>query len=226
MGGQACILYGAAEFSRDIDLAIMVAPENLDHLRSVLQSCQATPAYVPALTEEALRKGHACHFRCQGPDLEGLRIDVMGRMRGVEAFPALWKRRMTFDLPEIGSVDVMGLQDLVLAKKTQRDKDWPMIRRLIEADMHRQGLNASRDRIRFWLRECRSPESLQTLSLMYPDEAKASAEQRPLLATVPSDPIETIAHNLRDEEEYERELDRAYWRPLKDELERLRHRQE
>jgi hypothetical protein len=28
MGGQACILYGAAEFSRDIDLAILTDPYN------------------------------------------------------------------------------------------------------------------------------------------------------------------------------------------------------
>ncbi len=30
IGGQACILYGAAEFSRDIDLAVMISAENLD----------------------------------------------------------------------------------------------------------------------------------------------------------------------------------------------------
>jgi len=28
MGGQACVLYGAAEFSRDPDLAILAGPEN------------------------------------------------------------------------------------------------------------------------------------------------------------------------------------------------------
>jgi hypothetical protein len=29
MGGQACVFYGAAEFSRDTDLAILASPENL-----------------------------------------------------------------------------------------------------------------------------------------------------------------------------------------------------
>ena len=29
MGGQACVLYGAAEFSRDADFAILASPENL-----------------------------------------------------------------------------------------------------------------------------------------------------------------------------------------------------
>lgn len=34
MGGQACVLYGAAEFSRDTDLAILASPANLARLRS------------------------------------------------------------------------------------------------------------------------------------------------------------------------------------------------
>ncbi len=37
MGGQACVFYGAAEFSRDIDLAILADTANLDRLRSALE---------------------------------------------------------------------------------------------------------------------------------------------------------------------------------------------
>ena len=33
MGGQACVFYGAAEFSRDTDLAVLAEPENLERLR-------------------------------------------------------------------------------------------------------------------------------------------------------------------------------------------------
>ena len=29
--------------------------------------------------------------------------------------------------------ELLGIEDLVKAKKTQRDKDWPMIRRLVDA---------------------------------------------------------------------------------------------
>ena len=29
MGGQACVFYGAAEFSRDADIAILAEPDNL-----------------------------------------------------------------------------------------------------------------------------------------------------------------------------------------------------
>jgi hypothetical protein len=33
MGGQACVFYGAAEFSRDSDFAIVADPENLARKR-------------------------------------------------------------------------------------------------------------------------------------------------------------------------------------------------
>jgi len=47
-------------------------------------------------------------------------------------------RRTTITLPDpVRSTDVkvelMALEDLVSAKKTQRDKDWPMLRRLVDA---------------------------------------------------------------------------------------------
>ncbi|MFH1477648.1 MAG: hypothetical protein ABIH24_09200 [Verrucomicrobiota bacterium] len=33
MGGQACVFYGAAEFSRDTDIVIALSPINLRRLR-------------------------------------------------------------------------------------------------------------------------------------------------------------------------------------------------
>ncbi len=36
------------------------------------------------------------HFRCARPDVAGLRIDVMARMRGVDPFPDLWVRRFMY----------------------------------------------------------------------------------------------------------------------------------
>ena len=41
MGGQACVFYGAAEFSRDTDFAILASPENLDRLKKALAALQA-----------------------------------------------------------------------------------------------------------------------------------------------------------------------------------------
>jgi hypothetical protein len=146
MGGQACILYGGAEFSRDVDLAVASSPEDIASLQKLLDELQAQPVYVPPLETGYLEKGHACHFRCQHPEAKGLRIDVLSRLWGCSDFPALWARRDEFEVPEVGKVPVLCLADLVASKKTQRDKDWPMIRRLIEADYFNRREDASRDR--------------------------------------------------------------------------------
>ena len=41
MGGQACVFYGAAEFSSDTDLAILADTPNLSRLRAALSDLQA-----------------------------------------------------------------------------------------------------------------------------------------------------------------------------------------
>ena len=43
------MFYGAAEFSRDLDLLILLDPENLDLLSAALSDLEAQPIAVPAL---------------------------------------------------------------------------------------------------------------------------------------------------------------------------------
>src|ERR1019366_3565524 len=133
MGGQACVFYGAAEFSRDTDFVILAAAANLARIRGALAELQAEPIAVPPFEIKFLRRGHALHFRCQHPEALRLRVDVMAKMRGVDSFAKLWRRRTVIELPDGTKCDLLSLPDLVQAKKTQRDKDWPMIRRLVEA---------------------------------------------------------------------------------------------
>ena len=153
MGGQACVFYGAAEFSRDTDLAVVADAANLARLNRALDDLRADVIAVPPFELKYLPRGHAIHFRCQHPDAPRMRVDVMSRMRGVDAFPKLWKRRTTFELPDGTRCDLLSLPDLVRAKKTQRDKDWPMIRRLLEAHFFQNSAKPSPAQIRFWLRE-------------------------------------------------------------------------
>ena len=86
MGGQACVLYGAAEFSRDIDLVILADEANLARLRKALTALQANPIAVPPFETKYFRKGHAIHFRCQHPEVLRMRVDVMSKLRGVGSF--------------------------------------------------------------------------------------------------------------------------------------------
>ena len=89
MGGQACIVYGAAEFSRDVDLAVLADEENLRRLVSALEDLQAETIDVPPFDSSFLERGHAIHFRCARADVRDMRVDVMARMRGVAPFAEL-----------------------------------------------------------------------------------------------------------------------------------------
>jgi hypothetical protein len=219
IGGQACIFYGAAEFSRDVDYAVLVDPENLLKIKSALAELGAERIFIPDLSEEALKRGHACHFRFPKNDPKGARIDVLGKMRGVDDFSEVWSRKKEIPVPGIGNLPVMGLSDLVQSKKTQRDKDWPMIRRLVEADFFNTPDQPPTEQIRFWLMECRTPDLLITLRKKFKTQADNLLTPRPLLAQALPGQEEGIRVLLKEEEERERKLDQEYWVPLRRELE-------
>ncbi len=61
MGGQACVFYGAAEFSRDVDLALVADDENLSRLSEALEELQASVIAVPPFDPEYLLEGLAVH---------------------------------------------------------------------------------------------------------------------------------------------------------------------
>ncbi len=143
MGGQACVFYGAAEFSRDTDLALLADGDSLQRFREALTALDAAPVAVPPFELDYLLRGHAVHFRCAHPEAAGMRIGVMTTMRGVAPFEALWERRTTLDSGDGSLVELMGLADLVQAKKTQRDKAAQCHRQAAEADVERRPLLAS-----------------------------------------------------------------------------------
>jgi len=222
MGGQACVLYGAAEFSRDIDLAILADPRNLSLLKKVLSDLKAESIAVPPFHPKYLKRGHAIHFRCMDPEAGSIRIDIMSKMRGLEPFSKLWRRRMTLDLPGHLVCHLMALPDLVKAKKTQRDKDWPMIRRLLEAHHFQNRERPTRAQTAFWLQELRTPELLIDVAQLHPRTCARLTAARPLLASALSGDLGDISKGLLEEELQEREKDRLYWMPLRKELEILR----
>jgi hypothetical protein len=86
MGDQPCVLYGAAEFSRDTDLAILGSEENAERLTKAMAALEAEVIAVPPFLLQHLEAGHAVHFCCRHPEVAGMRVDVMSRMRGVTDF--------------------------------------------------------------------------------------------------------------------------------------------
>lgn len=223
MGGQACVFYGAAEFSRDTDFAILADAQNLARLRKALAELRAEPIAVPPFEIKFLRQGHAVHFRCHHPEALRMRVDVMSKMRGVDPFAKLWKRRTTLQIPGGEKCDLLSLPDLVQAKKTQRDKDWPMIRRLVEASFFESRVKPNAAQVRFWLAELRTPELLIEAARKNSSVAEQLAVKRPLLRHALAGDSSKLEKALAAEEQTEREKDRHYWLPLKKTLEKLRH---
>jgi hypothetical protein len=221
IGGQAAIIYGAIEFSRDCDCMVLADEENLARLRDALAELGAEQVYVPPLSIEYLSRGHACHFRCHASGIEGFRVDVMSHLRGVDPFPALWERRHTVEHVS-PPVEVLSLRDLVQSKKTQKDKDWLMEDRLVEADIVRHFSAPAEDQPAWWLKESRTPERLVQLAERFPEKVEEVEQRRSLLHFAVRGDLSHLAIKLEKEKEREREADRAYWKPLRAELEALR----
>ena len=222
MGGQACVFYGAAQFSRDADIAVLADSANLKRLQTALDELQAEVVAVPPFEKHYLDLGLAVHFRCRRPDLHSIRVDVMSKMRGVDPFPQLWARRNTIQLGDGQQIDLMNIADLVLAKKTQRDKDWPMIRSLVDAHYEAHRDSASEDQVEFWLREGRSPDLLIGSARGYPAAAARVGRLRPLLTFALSASTADLTQALADEQQIEQQRDRDYWQPLRAKLQELR----
>lgn len=222
IGGQACILYGAIEFSNDLDLAVLAEEKNLDRLLEALGELRAELCDAPFLSIANLERGLACRFRCRREQIDGIRIDIMSRPPGCDSFPDLWERRKRIKLPMNGYVNVLSLPDVVRANKTQRDKDWPRLRSIVEVDFHQRPARPSPKQIAFWLFEGRSVEFLVEVATRYKTAAGRLAKQRPLLRLALDADVEATEIALRAEEDEYRAADREYWKPLKEELFEMR----
>jgi hypothetical protein len=223
MGGQACVFYGAAQVSKDVDVLLLAEPANFARLQRALDALQARRIAVPRFDPGLLARGHAVHFRCAAPGVEELRVDVMTRLRDLPDFASLWDRRTVFAGESGSEFHLLSVPDLVLAKKTQRSKDWPVIELLVAIHYRENGGQPSPAWIRFWLAEARSPELLVELARRFPIEARAQSAARPLLAHALAGDLDALRPALDAERRAEQDKDRAYWEPLRRELEAFRH---
>ncbi len=222
MGGQACVFYGAAQVSKDVDFLILADEANFKNLHLALEVLAAKRIAVPVFDPAVLERGHAVHFRCSAPGVEGLRIDVMSRLRDLSSFDQLWERRTVIGDLDGNEFHLLSVPDLVQAKKTQRAKDWPMIDSLVSIHFRENSLVPQPEWIEFWLREARSPELLVELISMFPIESRQLQKGRPLLSLAIDGNLPDLRTALDAEVRVEQEKDRVYWEPLKREMEGFR----
>lgn len=97
-----------------------------------------------------------------------------------------------------------------------------MVRRLVEVSYDEGFSSPTPERIEFWLRELRTPELLVDCVRWFDEGAGRIANERPAVKAALAGDLDAIREHLAAEEAHERTLDRAYWEPLKAELEALR----
>ena len=98
-----------------------------------------------------------------------------------------------------------------------------MIRRLVEADYFASRAEPGESVVRLWLTELRTPELLIEVAAANAAVCRSLEIVRPLLKLAAEGNGPALAAALAEEEIREREADRAYWKPLRAELEQLRH---
>jgi hypothetical protein len=222
MGGQACVFYGAAQVSKDIDFLVLAEPDNFARLQVALATLQADRIAVPPFDPAALARGHAVHFRCQAPGAEGLRVDIMTRLRAMPEFASLWRRRTTLLDDDGIEYHLLCMPDLVHAKKTQRSKDWPVIELLVTIHYRQNAGETTDGHVDFWLREARTPELLVELCQRFPTQAAELTASRPLIQLARDRSLDDLRTALDAEVRAEQARDREYWEPLRRELEQYR----
>ncbi len=127
ISGQACILYGASQFTEDVDLWIQPASSNLlSFLRAMARVKARVYKLTPPIRMNYVRKGHGFHFRI-GRDLF---LDVMGRPPRVGEFLDAFSRAREFKT-DWGTLRVSAPEDLVLLKRTNRPGDYEAISNLV-----------------------------------------------------------------------------------------------
>jgi hypothetical protein len=161
-------------------------------------------------------------FRCQAPGVEGLRVDLMSKLRLLDTFEVLWERRTTFVDDAGHEFNLLSVPDLVRSKKTARNKDWPVIELLVNIHIHENLAAPRADWIHFWLSECRTPVQLVALARRFAVECRALTPNRPLLVHALSGDEAALIPALDAEMRAEQAVDRAFWEPVRRELELMR----
>jgi hypothetical protein len=205
ISGQASVLYGAAEFSEDLDLWVRPTRENLRRLLRALVSLRAryhklTP---PVSLRNALR-GHGFHFLL--PGRPPLYLDVMGCPPRLPAFSVCRRRALILSTPW-GPMPVLMIEDLAEIKKTRRLGDYDVITALARIRLERED-HPSPAALRWAVRNTFRPEGLDWIRSRFPGTSMPRGAAASHLG---------LARRLAGLQK----SDARYWRPILAEIRRM-----
>jgi hypothetical protein len=131
LGGQAAVVYGASQFTRDADFWIEPNADNIRRLRGAMKALGARPRFLPPLELKWLAKGHGVHFSFLHAGRKYL-LDFLGKPPRVSGFAQAWRDATRIRWHGL-EIRVLDIPRLVRTKKTNRDKDYPAIQALVDS---------------------------------------------------------------------------------------------
>lgn len=124
------MLYGAAQFSEDIDLWLAPTIANIRAFLVVLKKADASVyKLTPSLNRSYLLHGHEFHFRLPEEEFQLAYLDFMGCPPRVGPFSSAFRRAPRFQC-DWGNIPVVAISDLVELKKTRHAADYDVISNL------------------------------------------------------------------------------------------------
>lgn len=167
--GQAVVLYRLAVMSKDGDWIVREDAEALDHILNVLSRRGARYRFGAPLDVRWMAGGWSSHLEHRREGLR-LRTDFVTRPPRMSAdkLEASWRR------PAVHGVPVIGLEELAEIKKTNREKDYPVIGELARR-MHDP---------RSQLLYSRSSRDLRRLAQDFPEAVRHALPARQLLKRI------------------------------------------
>ena len=226
MGGQACVFYGAAQVSKDVDFLILADEANFIGLHAALdESAGRFASPCRASTRTCWQRGHAVHFRCAAPGVRGTADRCHDPTCEIlPDFEVLWEARTVF-ADDDGSEVPSALRVPIwwMPRKPSAAKDWPVIEALVAIHYREnRGDAARRSGSTSGCAKPAPPELLIELAARFPAEAARLQPARPLLALARSGDLPELRAALDAEVRAEQDKDRRYWEPLKREMEAFR----
>ena len=130
VGGMAAILYGASQITHDVDVCMVVRPDQVETLRRCLAPYHPVHRETPqkfSFLEIPQETSHLKNIYLQ-TDLGGL--DILGEIAGVGNYENVLKNCIAVELYG-HRCKLIGLEDLIKTKETlNRDKDKATLREL------------------------------------------------------------------------------------------------
>lgn len=168
--GQAVVLHRLAMMSKDGDWILRGDAESLEYILRVLSEFGAVYRFGAPLDLRWLANGWSSHLEFS---FDGMRVrtDFVVTPPRISAtdLERMWREQEGAELPFV------GLRDLVELKKTNREKDYPVI-----GDLARR-LTSVRDKLLC----SRSARDILTLAREHPTVLTECADLRPVLSHVP-----------------------------------------